>query len=85
MGPFSDLPAFELQWLAQHINGISLLGSAFKVMLLSLLNEHMLQLGQPKVDCVHITCSSIASESKYSCVCTMSFMIQLLYTGVQML
>lgn len=31
MGVFSDLPAFEMQWLAQHIDGISLLGSAYKV------------------------------------------------------
>ena len=31
MGVFSDLPAFEMQWLAQQIDGISLLGSAYKV------------------------------------------------------
>ena len=32
MGAFSDLPAFEIQWLAQQINGISLLGSAHEVL-----------------------------------------------------
>ena len=31
MGVFSDLPAFEIQWLAEQVDGVSLLGSAYKV------------------------------------------------------
>ena len=34
MGVFSDLPAFEIQWLAQQVGGASLLGSAYKVTML---------------------------------------------------
>ena len=34
MGVFSELPAFEIQWLAQQVDGVSLLGSAYKVTML---------------------------------------------------
>lgn len=34
MGVFSDLPAFEIQWLARQVDGVSLLGSAYKVTML---------------------------------------------------